>query len=58
MLESELARTSARLIAMNRAQDRADGALDSLRRLLKRDADTFNDARLLEAFSAISKWKK
>ncbi len=58
MLESELARTSARLIAMNRAQDRADSALKSLRHLLKRDAETFNDARLLETFSAISKWKK
>ncbi len=58
MLESELARTSARLIAMNKAQDRADDALDSLHHLLKRETDTFNDARLLEAFSAISKWKK
>jgi len=58
MLESELARTAARLMAMNKAQDRADGALKTLRRILKRDAATFNDARLLEAFSAISKWKK
>ncbi len=58
MLESELARTAARLIAMNKAQDRADSALTTLQHLLKRDAETFNDARLLEAFSAISKWKK
>ncbi len=58
MLESELARTAARLIAMNKAQDRADNALATLRRILKRDSATFNDARLLEAFSAISKWKK
>ncbi len=58
MLESELARTAARLIAMNKAQDRAEEALSLLRRLLKRDEATFNDARLLEAFSAISKWKK
>ncbi len=58
MLESELARTAARLIAMNKAQDRAEEGLTSLRRLLKRDEATFNDARLLEAFSAISKWKK
>ncbi len=58
MLESELARTSARLLAMNKAQDRADKALSTLRSILKHDVATFNDARLLEAFSSISKWKK
>ncbi len=58
MLEAELARTAARLISMNQAQDRADSAVTRARRRMRRENATFNDARLLEAFSAITKWKK
>lgn len=58
MLESELARTAARLFSMNRAQDRADESIVRARQAIRRDVDTFNDMRLLESFSAISKWKK
>lgn len=58
MLEAELARTSARLIAMNQAQDRANSATATARLRMKRDMATFNDARLLESFSAITKWRK
>ncbi len=58
MLESELARTAARLIAMNKAENKADEVIESVQHLIKRDVSTFNDSRLLEAFSAISKWKK
>ncbi len=58
MLEAELARTASRLISMNKAQDRADSAVAVARRRIRREIATFNDARLLESFSAISKWKK
>lgn len=58
ILEAELARTAARLIAMNQAQDRADAATSAARLRIKREVATFNDARLLESFSAIAKWKK
>ncbi len=58
MLESELARTAARLIAMNKAENKADEVIESVQHLIKHDISTFNDSRLLEAFSAISKWKK
>ena len=58
MLEAELARTAARLISMNQAQDRADSAVTRARRRMRRENATFNDARLLESFSAIAKWKK
>lgn len=58
MLESELARTAARLLSMNQAQDRSGEAIVRLRRAIRRDTENFNDLRLLESFSAISKWKK
>ena len=58
MLESELARTAARLLSMNQAQDRSGDAIVRLRRAIRRDTENFNDLRLLESFSAISKWKK
>jgi len=58
MLESELARTAARLFSMNQAQDRSVEEVVHLRREIRRSINNFNDLRLLESFSAISKWKK
>ncbi len=58
MLEAELARTAARLFSMNQAQDRSDDNIVLLRRAIRRNTKNFNDLRLLESFSAISKWKK
>ena len=58
VLESELARTAARLFAMNGAQDRAEREISHVRRSVKKAINNFNDARLLESFSAISKWKQ
>jgi len=58
MLESELSRTSARLMAMNVAEERAGSEIGKIRREIKRYVETFNDMRLLESFSAISLWKK
>ncbi len=58
VLESELARTAARLFSINRSQDRADKQIKRIRRDIQKNIDTFNDLRLLESFAAISKWKK
>lgn len=58
MLESELARTAARLFSMNQSQDRSDAAALELRRSIRRASANFSDLRLLESFSAISKWKR
>ena len=58
MLESELARTAARLLSMNRAQDQSQEEIIRLRRASRKNIANFNDLRLLESFSAISKWKK
>ena len=58
MLESELARTAARLLAMNEAHERADGAVHRAQRSLKREVKTSNDMRLLETLAGIEKWKR
>ena len=58
MFEAELARTAARLLSMNEAEDRADSALSDLRRRMHREEEAFKDARLLETFSGIAKWKQ
>ena len=57
VLESELARTAARLFAMNGAQDRVEDEIRQVRQAVQKATANFNDARLLESFSAISKWK-
>lgn len=53
MLESELARTASRLMAMSRAHERAEKAVTRAKRELKREVETFNDMRLLEALAGI-----
>ncbi len=58
MLESELARTASRLFAMNQAEDRAHGEAVRLGRAIRKESANFSDLRLLESFSAISRWKK
>lgn len=58
MLESELARTASRLLSMNQAQERSEKEIIRQHRLIRRYTANFNDLRLLESFSAISKWKK
>ncbi len=57
MLESELARTAARLMAMSIAEERADKELHDVRADIRREMENFNDMRLLESFSAIKQWK-
>ncbi len=56
-LESELARTAARLFAMNRAQDRVGEEIAKVRHIIRKDMESFNDLRLLESFAALPKWK-
>ena len=56
-LESELARTAARLFAMNRAQDRVGEEIAKVRHIIRKDTESFNDLRLLESFAALPKWK-
>ncbi len=57
MLESELARTASRLIAMSVAEEKANESLRHVRDELRRGVESFNSMRLLESFSAIKKWR-
>ncbi len=54
MLESELARTAARLYAMSVAEDRAQDNLKALQRSLRNAIRSEKNARLLESFIGIS----
>ena len=56
-LESELARTAARLFAMNRAQDRVGEEITKVRNVIRKNTESLNDLRLLESFATLSKWK-
>lgn len=58
MLEAELARTSARLLAMSKAEDKAEEEVQHVQRLIRRETENFNNMRLLESFAAISKWRE
>ncbi len=58
MLEAELARTAARLLSMNQAEDRADKSLAALQHRVRHEAEAFKDARLLETFSGLVKFRK
>ena len=58
ILESELARTASRLIAMDQAQSRAkDFISDNKRALGQLKKSTYN-ARLLETLATMSKWRQ
>jgi len=58
MLESELARTSARLVKMNTTESRATDILEDKRRDLRKEQSVLNDINLLESFSGMNQWLK
>lgn len=57
-LEAELARTAARLISMDEAQQKADEALAEERTELKLAERTLENSRLLETISSLFGWRK
>ena len=56
--EAELARTSARMVAMNRAEEAAGGLLKEKSVALRHERLEEQAARLLEVFSRIRQWQK
>jgi F-type H+-transporting ATPase subunit gamma len=58
MLESELARTAARLTTMNRADERAQGVLKRLSVSIRKEEQTLDSLRLIESLSGFQKWRK
>lgn len=58
MLETELARTAARLIKMNTAEERASELIDDKRRELHKEKTSLSNMHLLETFAGFLKWGK
>jgi len=58
MLESDLSRTAARLIAMSGAEDRSDKLIKQKSSELRKIQASIANAKLLETFAGITKWKK
>lgn len=58
MLEAELSRTAARLVAMQGAEERADDAIDKMRISIRKEKETFDTMRLLESLAGRAQWKK
>lgn len=56
MLESELARVSARLMKMSSTEQRAEDMIVDKERELHKEVEILNDIQLLESFSSLKKW--
>ena len=57
MLETDLARTAARLVAMQGAEERADTVIEKVRVSIRKEKETFDTMRLLESLAGIAQWK-
>ncbi|HUD19761.1 MAG TPA: FoF1 ATP synthase subunit gamma [Patescibacteria group bacterium] len=58
LLEASLSRTSARLITMSSAEERADALIKETKGQLRKIQLSIANTRLLETFAGIGKWKK
>ena len=58
MLEAELARTAARLVAMQGAEERADTVIEEVGVSIRKEKETFDTMRLLESLAGITQWKQ
>ena len=56
-LETDLARTAARLLSMSQAEERTDQEIKAKKTELRKVAKSITNAQLLETFSGIKKWK-
>lgn len=57
LLETDLARTAARLLSMSQAEERSDYEIRLKKLELRKVSRSFTNAQLLETFSGIKKWK-
>ena len=57
LLETDLARTAARLLSMSQAEERTDYEIRLKKMELRKVTISFTNAQLLETFSGIKKWK-
>jgi ATP synthase F1 gamma subunit len=58
MLEADLSRTAARLITMSGAEERSKELIKTKKSEVRKIQASINNAKLLETFSGMSKWKK
>jgi len=58
MLETELARTAARLMRMNEAENRATDLIKEKESQLQKETMALSSIRLLETFLGYKQWKK
>lgn len=58
LLETDLARTAARLLTMSQAEERTDGEIKLMKTHLRKYVRSFTNAQLLDTFSGIRKWKQ
>jgi len=58
LLETELARTAARLLSMSQAEERSDTEIKLKRAFIRKFMRSFINAQLLETFAGMRKWKK
>lgn len=57
LLETDLARTAARLIAMSSAEERASDLIHEKKLVLRKVVTSFVNAQLLETFAGMKEWK-
>jgi ATP synthase F1 gamma subunit len=58
MMETELARASARVMKMNSAEQRASDLIDEQQRTLEKEIASLSTKRMLETFAGFTKWKQ
>ncbi len=58
ILETELARTAARLMRMNEAENRAKELIEEKQVQLQKEISSLGNSRLLETFVGFKQWKK
>ena len=58
LLEAELARTAARFLRMEEAQEHAHGLLVATRSRVRREMAAVSNTELLETFAGFTKWKR
>ena len=57
ILESDMARTAARLLTMSQAEERTDFEIKKKKADLRKVVRSFTNAQLLDTFSGIKRWK-
>jgi len=57
ILESDMARTAARLLTMSQAEERTDFEIKKKKADLRKVIRSFTNAQLLDTFSGIKRWK-